>query len=297
MTCVNARREGVTATLERVETQSGGAPVRHRHAPVPVTSTTLSEVLADLGVRGRTVMVHASLSRLGYVVGGEAGVVQGVVDAVGPDGTVVMPAQSWQLCDPAFLRMPDVPEEWYPVLRDSLPAYDPARTPTRTMGAVAELFRTWPGVLRSAHPQRSIAALGPNAELITATHDLDDAAGERSPMRALHDVGGYVLLLGVGFDKCTALHLAENRITWPTRQYVAQGGPVLRDGERVWETWQELWPEDEDFGECGAAFCEAHPELIETALVGNAPAVLVPVRELVEFATPWLARARGGAVL
>lgn len=266
-------------------------------AQVPLTAAAITETLTALGVAGRTVMVHTSLSRLGYVVGAEAGVVQGVVDAVGPQGTVVMPAQSWQLCDPAFLQMPDVPAEWYPVLREHLPAYDPARTPTRTMGAVAELFRTWPGVRRSAHPQRSVAALGPLAERLTAVHDLDDAAGERSPMRALHDVGGYVLLLGVGFDRCTALHLAENRIDWPTKHDVDQGGPVLRDGVRVWETWREVWPEDEDFGECGDAFCAAHPELVHRARLGAADAVLVPVRELVAFATTWLAAARGGSVL
>ena len=78
----------------------------------------------------------------------------------------------------------------HPTIRSNLPAYDPAHTPTRTTGAVAELFRTQPGTLRSSHPHRSIAANGPNARRITARHDLDCPAGERSPLAVLYNRTG-----------------------------------------------------------------------------------------------------------
>jgi len=262
-----------------------------------VTCEDVADGLLGAGLEGRVVMVHTSMRRLGYVVGGADAVVRGIAHAVGPAGTVVMPAQSWQLCDPAFLREPGVDPSWYPVLREHLPAYDPARTPTRTMGAVAELFRTWPGVVRSAHPQRSVAALGPDAARVTARHDLDDAAGERSPMRALEDLDALVCLLGTGFESCTALHLAENRTVWPGQVWAEQGAPVVVDGERRWVTWREVVPADGDFAACGAAFTAAHPEHVRTVRVGAAEAVVVPVRELVAFATPWFVETRGGRLL
>ena len=258
----------------------------------PVTRADLLAALATLGVElGSTVMVHTALSRLGWVVGGEVTVIDALSDAVGPDGTLVMPAQSWQLCDPAFLADPAVPAAWYPTIREALPAYDPARTPTRTMGAVAELFRSLPGALRSAHPQRSISALGPRAAEVTAVHDVDCAAGERSPMRALYDLGGHVLLLGVGFDKCTVLHLAEERTDYPGRRRAAGGGPVLRDGERVWLEWEELDLLDDDFTELGADYLASGLPAARGP-VGEADAVLVPVRELVDFAGEWMAAHR-----
>ena len=127
-----------------------------------VTRDDLITDLRDLGVEdGMVVLAHTSLSRLGNVVGGEQAVIEALLTAVGRSGTVVMPAQSWQLCDPAYLaESADPPQEMWQTIRDHLPAYDPAVTPTRTMGAVAELFRTIPGALRSGHPHRSFAAVG-----------------------------------------------------------------------------------------------------------------------------------------
>ena len=110
-------------------------------------------------------------------------------------------------------------------------------------------------------------------------------------MRALYDARGQALLLGVGFDKCTALHLAEVRASYPKR-YVPNGGPIQRDGVRVWETWEELWLEDADFREVGAAFLAQHPTA-KHGPVGSADAVLVDVRSLVDFAAEWFTATRG----
>ena len=59
-------------------------------------------------------------------------------------------------------------------------------------------------------------------------------------MARLYDLNATVLLLGVGPRKMTALHLAEYRATYPGKRDVPNGGPVLIDGTRVWETWEEL---------------------------------------------------------
>ena len=79
--------------------------------------------------------------------------------ALGSDGTLVMPAHSPDLTEPSGWESPPVPESWWPVIRENMPAYDPELTPTRSMGIIAETFRKQRGVLRSAHPQVSFCAL------------------------------------------------------------------------------------------------------------------------------------------
>jgi aminoglycoside 3-N-acetyltransferase len=80
------------------------------------------------------------------------------------------------------------------------------------MGAIAECFRSWPGSLRSNHPTSSFTALGPNADRITGDHgDEYEGLGERSPLGRLYELDAQILLLGVGHDRNTSLHLAEAR--------------------------------------------------------------------------------------
>ena len=120
----------------------------------PVTRSSLASDLRALGlVEGATVIVHTSMARLGPVIGGAQAVIVALLDTLGERGTLVMPAHSGQLSDPAHWRAPPAPEAWWDTIRQEMPAYDPALTPTRNMGAVAESFRTYPGVRRSAHPQ------------------------------------------------------------------------------------------------------------------------------------------------
>lgn len=250
----------------------------------PVTRSRLAADLEQLGVSaGTIVMVHTSLKSLGRVVGGEQTALDALRDVVGPSGTLVMPTPSRQLCDPAFLGQE--PAEWWPTIRDHLPVHDPPITPTRTMGAVAELFRTVPGTLRSGHPHRSLSANGPHAAAITATHYLDSPVGERSPLKALHDLDASVLLLGTTPAKITALHVAEHRAHWPGKHLVGNGAALIEDGHRTWVTWEELHVEDDDFIEVVDAFTAGGGHG-HTGLVGDAPAQLLPIRALVDFAAP-----------
>ena len=166
-----------------------------------------------------------------------------------------------------------------------MPVYDPATTPTRTMGSVAEQFRTLPGALRSDHPHRSIAAQGPDAARIVAHHELTDPAGENTPLGVLYELNAKVLLLGVGYDKCTALHLAENRSDFPGKHTVRNGAALQFDGQREWVIWTEDWPSDDDFDQVGEAFAKTGQG--QRGTVGQAEAKLVNMRQLVDFAAIW----------
>ena len=256
----------------------------------PVTTKRLAAGLRELGVEpGSTVMVHTSLKSLGWVVGGAQAVLEALWEAVGPEGTLVMPTQSWQLCDPAVLN--EAPSEWWPAIRENLPLYDPSVTPSQTMGAVAELFRTTPGAIRSAHPQRSIAAAGPHAAQITVRHPLDAPAGEESPLGALVELDAQILLLGVTAAKATILHLAEHRADYPGKRHVSNGVAMLVDGRREWVSYEELDVHDHDFVDVVEAFA-ADTGLVRTGPVGDATARLLPARALVGYASDWFSAHR-----
>ncbi|MCW6006954.1 AAC(3) family N-acetyltransferase [Micromonospora sp. CPCC 205371] len=260
---------------------------------LPRTRAALADDLRSLGVRrGSVLLVHSSLKSLGWVCGGPVAVVQALLDALGPDGTLVAPTHTPDNTDPAGWQHPPVPESWWPVIREHTPGFDPAVTPSRWMGLIAETVRTWPGARRSDHPQVSFAAVGPAAGTVVAGHRLDDMLGEHSPIGAVYRLDGDVLLLGVGHDSNTSLHLAEYRQPNPPRK--PEGSAVLvPGGGRAWVSWEDVATDEGDFARLGAAFEEAGGA--RAGDVGDATCRLMRQRPLVDFAVGWLAASRATA--
>jgi len=229
---------------------------------------------------GDVLIVHTSLSAVGWVCGGAQAVIEALLAAVGPEGTIVMPAYTMENSDPALWRYPPVPKAWWQTIRDTMPAFEPAKTPTRDMGAVAELFRTWPGTLRSDHPYGSFSANGPLAERICGRHPLTPMWGEGSPLGVLYELRAKTLMIGVGYSRCTCLHLAESRL--PGMSRMAMGSAMLEDGRRVWRAWEDFDYGDTPYGRTGQRFEDEGGA--QTGMVGGAQSHLAPVRELVDYA-------------
>jgi len=253
----------------------------------PVTIASMTSDLRSLGLEaGETVLVHGSLSALGWVCGGAPAVVDALQRVVGEAGTIVMPTHSPGNRDPTNMNHPPVPESWYDTVREQHPPYRPAVTPTQGMGAIAECFRSCPGVRRSAHPQHSFAAWGADAEFVTEDHPYDDSLGEASPLARVYDLDGRVCFLGTDHATNTSLHLAEYRADLDLER-TDHASAVLVDGERAWVEWTDLPIDDEDFPDCGAAFERERPAAVEAGSVGVGDATLLEQRALVDFAVEW----------
>jgi aminoglycoside 3-N-acetyltransferase len=257
--------------------------------PEPRTRASLGADLRALGVTPEmTLIVHSSLHTLGWVCGGPVAVVQALIDALTPEGTLVMPTQSGDLSDPVDWSRPPVPSAWLPAIYANMPAYDPHVTPTRGMGRIVETFRTWPGAIRSAHPNVSFAAWGAHAERVIEGHKLDYGLGEGSPLARMYELDGHVLLLGVGYDSSTTVHLAEYRAPGQTLQ--RQGAPVMENGQRRWKRYDDIELDSDIFPEIGADF-EA-TGAVTLGQVGSAQARLFSSRAVVDFAQAWLTKRR-----
>lgn len=227
-------------------------------------------------------MVHSSLKSMGWIAGGAQAVLEALMETITEKGTLVMPAQSVDNSDPAYWMEPPVPENWHQPIRDQLPAFDPHLSGLRGMGKIAECFHRHPATIRSPHPSHSFMAWGSQATQWMSEQPIDDSFGKQSPLAKMLRANVKILLIGVGFDSCTALHYAEfvqeNRVTSP------QGAAILKDGKRIWQTYECVEMDSDRFPEIAKAF----PGDISEGHLGQAQTRLVEMKPLVEFGIGWL---------
>ncbi|WP_444950385.1 aminoglycoside N(3)-acetyltransferase [Micromonospora ureilytica] len=263
------------------------------HPPPRLGRPRLADDLRALGVRpGVCLLVHCGLRRVGPLEHGPATLAGALRDVLGPAGTLLVPTHTdgnsttSRAHLAATAGMDRAQRERYEA---ALPGWDRRTTPSQRMGALAEYVRCIPGAVRSDHPQTSFTALGPRARQLTDGHDLTCHLGERSPVGGLYAADGQILLLGLGYEACTGLHLAEYRlpVPLPERDYHCFR---LVDGRRVRLDFRALELDDRDFPKVGAALDET--PLVRHGRVGRADARLLPARAAVDFATAWFAANR-----
>jgi aminoglycoside 3-N-acetyltransferase len=258
------------------------------------TIESLKTDLKRIGVRGgMTVLVHSSMSSIGWICGGAVSFILALESILGNSGTLVMTAHSGDLSDPAQWVNPPVPENWWKTIKENMPPFDPDITPTRGIGQIPEVFRKQRGVLRSDHPQVSFCAWGRNAEYITGDHSLEYAHGEKSPLAKIYELDGHVLLVGVRHENNTSLHLAEIRADYPGKEEEIQGMPYMDNGKRTWKEARDIKSITDDFNDLGDAFLKEKKDVIMVSDIGQAGSQFFRQRELVDFAIRWMKNNRG----
>ena len=152
-----------------------------------VSKAQLIADLKKLGLEsGMDVMVHSSLSAIGYVEGGADTVVDALLSVIGKRGTLMMPSFNHRAAQ----------------------VYNALTTPT-TNGAIPDALWRRAEAARSDHPTHAVAAIGPRAAAYCADHWSTGIWAQDSPIGRLIHGGGYILALGVPHYTSTAYHVAE----------------------------------------------------------------------------------------
>jgi aminoglycoside 3-N-acetyltransferase len=137
---------------------------------------------------GDIVTLHSSLKSMGHVVGGAEALIRGILGSIGGPlrGTLMMPC---------FTNPAEVVD---------------MRTAPCRLGLVPEIFRTFPGVIRSSNVSHSVAAIGRIAADLIAGHENCEPLGVNSPYHKFAEAGGYVLHIGCNLKTSSIIHVAES---------------------------------------------------------------------------------------
>ena len=185
-----------------------------------VRKEDIKEGLKSVGLHeGDVVLVHSSLSSFGYVEGGADAVIDALLETVGSTGTVVVPT----FCgDPVEMEI------------GVKTVFDVANSPVgKSIGIIPEVFRKRKGAMRSQHICHSVAAIGPQAEYLMG--EGVSAYGPNSSFDRLYELDSWNLFLGYGFNSCTALHMPEEHLKVPFREYrdFKDCTVILPDGTQI----------------------------------------------------------------
>lgn len=173
-----------------------------------------------LGIqRGDTLLMHSSLRSFGHVEGGANAVLDGILDVLGPEGTLVVPTLTG-----------------YEGLSVENPPHVDLRTAACWNGLIPETLRRYPQAIRSVHPTHSCAAVGGYAGDLTRGHALSPTpCGVTSPYFRVAQTGGWIVLAGCDLSVCTTFHTVEElaNVDYHLQPGIAYGTCIDRQGERV----------------------------------------------------------------
>ena len=175
-----------------------------------ISAKSIDCAVKKSGLKGKCVCVHSSIKSFGAPVKGGA---EAIIDVFLENGcTVMAPTFTWyDTAPPEGVKAPKqngMPKNGFTFSGEKGVAFstDSDDIATGDMGILARELLLYEGRARGNHPICSFTALGPYAkELIKEQEPMDVFA----PLRELALFNGYFLLMGVGLNRLTAVHLAE----------------------------------------------------------------------------------------
>lgn len=253
------------------------------------TAHSLLNDLRSMGIQSQDgIFVHASQKAIGDVQGGAGSVVRALLDVVGPQGLVAMPGFSSDAYLPADLDYAASTANQIAEIEKKVTGFDAAGSSAQEMGIIAETFRCWSGTERSRHPTTSVCINGAQAEYYTRDHSLEWATGGDSPFGHLMKRPNMkILLIGVGWNCCSALHTAEF-FARPQRTKIRRfkTGP----GDSPWQETPDVADDmNRLFPDVGIAF-EGTGRVTHGKL-GSSDCRLCEFSELVDYASTWISAA------
>lgn len=242
-----------------------------------LTLNQLTNAFHRAGLRaGDLLLVHSSLRRLGPVEGRADAVLDALLSVIGPEGTLAMPTHT------------------HGIVSEKQPVFHQTLSPA-TVGALPNVFRRRPGVVRGLHPTHSVAALGPRASAFVGGQELNDTpCPSNGPYGRLYDWDGKVLIIGEGLNCCTFFHHCEQRagLPWAVRANPVQLFSIRDDGTvipvRMHPHLVNTWDQ----------FPRLEPHLLQVGAlrvthVGACPLRLLEARLAADWLVPLLQRDPG----
>lgn len=225
--------------------------------------------LRELGIeQGMTLGVHASFKSLGPVDGGAAAIIEVLLEAVGQEGTLMMPTHSAPL---EIWKQSDTPSN---------------------CGYLTEYFRTYPGVKRSLHPTHACSAIGAKAEWLLAGHPTQGGEAPGCPFHRLAEAGGFIMMVGIKYNACTLLHVSEELEDVPYRKHACHES-YARSHLMITADGREIPYTPVTFPGCSYNFRQVETELHKAGLikhgkVGNAECTLAKASDILEHGRAFL---------
>lgn len=177
----------------------------------------LKDQLKSMGLKGdETILIHSSMKAIGAVDGGADTVLDAWMEYF-KDGLLLLPTHTWK------------------TVNADNPVYNPYTTPS-CVGLLTNMFMKRDGVIRSLHPTHSMSGYGKNAAEYLAGEEYNNTpCTPGGCYDRLKEVGGKVLLVGVGHERNTYIHSVEEVLNVPNRL-----------SDMPMELVIELFKEDED---------------------------------------------------
>lgn len=159
----------------------------------------LKDQLESMGLKGdETILIHSSMKAIGAVDGGADTVLDAWMEYF-KDGLLLLPTHTWK------------------TVNADNPVYNPYTTPS-CVGLLTNMFMKRDGVIRSLHPTHSMSGYGKNAAEYLAGEEYNNTpCTPGGCYDRLKEVGGKVLLVGVGHERNTYIHSVEEVLNVPNR--------------------------------------------------------------------------------